>query len=311
MERRNFLKSVLYGGVASLATLKSSALISKGPMEVAADEKNDLVAVMGGEPAQMYAKAIEAMGGISRFVKKGQKVVIKPNIGWDKSPEEAANTNPELVSAIIKDCIRAGAKEVVVFDHTCDHWQSCYKNSGIEDAAKAAGARIAFAHDEKYYRNVMIPKGIRLKEAKIHSEILDCDVWINVPVLKTHGGARMTISMKNFMGIVWDRRFWHANDLHQCIADCSTFSKMPALNIVDAYRIMTQNGPKGKSLDDVLTAKALFMSTDIVAADTAAVKFFSQFRPLDLNSVSHIGIAEKMKVGTTNLDNLSVKRIKI
>jgi len=311
MERRNFLKSVLYGGLASIASLKGNPLLSAGKMEVVTDENSDLVAVMGGEPAQMYSRAIEAMGGISRFVKKGQRVVVKPNIGWDKSPQEAANTNPELVAAIVKDCLKAGAKEVVVFDHTCDTWQSCYKNSGVEDAAKAAGARIAFAHDEKYYRTVKIPSGVRLKEAKIHSEILDCDVWINVPVLKNHGGARMTISMKNFMGIVWDRRFWHANDLQQCIADCSTFSKMPVLNIVDAYRIMTQNGPKGKSLDDVQLAKALFMSTDIVAADTAAVKFFSQYKPVELNAVSHIGIAEKMKIGTTDLDSLSVKRIKI
>ncbi|MCK9304228.1 MAG: DUF362 domain-containing protein [Bacteroidales bacterium] len=311
MERRNFLKGLIYGGVASIASFKSSTLFSKEPAAVASGGNNDLVAVMGGEPAQMYAKAIEAMGGISRFVKRGQKIVVKPNIGWDKSPEEGANTNPELVAAIVKDCLRAGAAEVVVFDHSCDHWQSCYKNSGIEDAAKAAGARIAFAHDEKYYKSVKIPKGKRLKEAKIHSEILDCDAWINVPVLKTHGGARMTISMKNFMGIVWDRRFLHANDLQQCIADCSTISKMPVLNIVDAYRIMTQNGPKGKSPDDVQLAKALFISTDIVAADTAAVKFFSQFRPMDINSVSHIGIAEKMNIGTTDLDSLSVKRIKI
>lgn len=309
MERRNFIKTAIFGGLAGAVKLKSNDLFAGEKMSVSAS--NDLVAVMGGEPAQMYQKAIEAMGGISKFVKKGAKVVIKPNIGWDKSPELAANTNPELVSAIIKDCLKAGAAEVTVFDHTCDEWQACYKNSGIESAAKAAGAKVAFAHDEKYFKTVKLPNAVRLKEVKIHESIVNCDVWINVPILKTHGGARMTASMKNFMGIVWDRRFWHANDLQQCIADCSTYEKMPVLNIVDAYRIMTQNGPKGKSIEDVQIAKALFISTDIVAADTAAVKFFSQFKEMTVEEVSHIGLAAKMNVGTTEIDKLKVERIRI
>ncbi len=310
MERRNFLKTAILGGIAGAVQLKGSTLLAGDKMSVSS--ANDLVAVMGGEPAAMYKKGIEAMGGMARFVKKGDKVVVKPNIGWDKRPEFAANTNPDLVSAIVKDCLAAGASEVIVFDHTCDEWQACYKNSGIEASAKAAGAKIAFAHDEKYYRTVQIPNGIRLKEAKIHESILDCDIWINVPVLKNHGGARMTIAMKNFMGIVWDRRFWHSNDLQQCIADCSTISKMPVLNIVDAYRIMTQNGPKGKTIEDVQNPKALFMSTDIVAVDTAAVKFFTQFRSdMRLEDVSHIGIGEKMKIGTTDIDKLKVERIRL
>jgi uncharacterized protein (DUF362 family) len=309
MERRNFIKTAILGGIAGAVQLKSNNLLAGEKMSVSAS--NDLVAVMGGEPGEMYKKGIAAMGGISKFVKKGQKVVVKPNIGWDKRPEFAANTNPELIGEIVKDCFAAGAAEVIVFDHTCDEWQSCYKNSGIEATAKAAGAKLAFAHDEKYYKSVPLPRGVRLKEVKIHESIIDCDVWINVPVLKNHGGARMTIAMKNYMGIVWDRRFWHSNDLQQCIADCATYPKMPVLNIVDAYRIMTQNGPKGKSIEDVQNPKALFISADIVAVDTAAVRFFNQFREMKLEEVSHIGIAEKMNLGTTDIDNLKVERIKI
>ncbi|MDD2583863.1 MAG: DUF362 domain-containing protein [Bacteroidales bacterium] len=309
MERRNFIKAALLGGIAGAVKLKGNDLFADDKMSVSAS--NDLVAVMGGEPAQMYQKAIEAMGGISKYIKKGDKVVIKPNIGWDKAPELAANTNPQLVSAIIKDCFAAGAKEVTVFDHTCDQWQACYKNSGIESAAKEAGAKVAFAHDQKYFKTVKLPKGVRLKEVMIHEAIVDCDAWINVPILKTHGGARMTISMKNFMGIVWDRRFFHANDLHQCIADCSTFEKMPVLNIVDAYRVMTQNGPKGKGIEDVQLAKALFISPDIVAVDTAAVKFFAQFKEMKLDEVTHIGLAEKLNIGTTDISKLKVERIRL
>ena len=310
MERRNFLKAALLGTVAGAMSFKSEKLFGSGKVESYVVD-NDLVAVMGGEPEEMYSKAIAAMGGISRFIKKGDKVVVKPNMGWDKKPEFAANTNPDLLTAIIKDCFAAGASEVTVFDNTCDEWQACYKNSGLEAAAKAAGAKVAFAHDEKYYKAVQLPKGQKLKEAKIHEAIINCDKWINVPVLKTHGGAKLTISMKNYMGIVWDREYWHKTDLQQCIADCATYEKKPVLNIVDAYRIMTQNGPKGRTIADTQTAKALFMSTDIVAVDTAALRFFGQFKTIKLEEVSHIGIAEKMNVGTTDLDKLKVERIRI
>jgi uncharacterized protein (DUF362 family) len=309
MERRNFLKTLALGGMAGLLPWKSGAVFAN-PANVPAEE-TDLVAVMGGEPAALYAKAIAAMGGMKRFVRQGQRIVVKPNIGWDRLPELGADTNPDLVAAIVKDCLAAGATEVAVFDHTCDDWKGCYKTSGIEAAVEAAGGKMLFAHEEKYYREVTIPNGKRLKRAKVHEAILDCDAWINVPVLKTHGGAKMTIAMKNTMGIVWDRRYWHSNDLQQCIADFFTFDKKPVLNIVDAYRVMTQNGPRGRGIDDVQVAKALFMSPDPVAVDTAAVAFFNQYRTMSINDASHIKLGETLKVGTTKLDTLKVERIKI
>jgi uncharacterized protein (DUF362 family) len=310
MERRNFIKTLALSGVGMLQWKmgKGGAMPA---LAAAAGAENDLVAVMGGEPEAMYAKAIAAMGGIGRYVKKGQRVVVKPNIGWDKAPELAANTNPKLVAAIIKDCLAAGASEVGVFDHTCDDWQSCYKNSGIEEAVKAAGGKMLFAHEERYYRMVNIPNGKKLKSAKVHEAILDYDVWINVPILKNHGGAKMSLSMKNLMGIVWDRRYWHANNLQQCIADFSTLNKKPVLNIIDGYRIMTQNGPQGKSIDDVQLAKALFLSADTVAVDTAALKFFSQYKPMTLDDASHIKLGEDLKSGTTQIDKLKIQRIRV
>jgi uncharacterized protein (DUF362 family) len=232
-------------------------------------------------------------------------------MGWDRAPEFAANTNPKLITAIIKDCLAAGAREVAVFDNTCDEWRLAYKNSGLEDAVQAAGGRILFAHEERYYREVSIPAAKRLKTCKLHEAILDYDAWINVPVLKNHGGAKMTVAMKNYMGIVWDRRYMHSNDLQQCIADITLHPKKPVLNIVDAYRIMTQNGPKGRSIEDVQLAKALFMSTDIVAVDTAAVRFFNQYKSMPLEEVGHIVIGDEMKIGTMNIDNLRVNRIRL
>lgn len=310
MDRREFLKALALTGVA--CTLKWDGVMDMMAQHTAgADSGCDLVAVMGGEPAEMFRKAIAEFGGIGRFVKAGQKVVVKPNIGWDKTPELAGNTNPELVAEIIKACFAAGAKEVVVFDHTCDEWRKCYQNSGIEDAAKAAGAKVMPAHEESYYREIALPRAKSLKTAKVHSAILDCDVWINVPVLKNHGGAKMTIAMKNHMGIVWDRGFFHKNDLQQCIADICTLPKPAVLNIVDAYRLMKTNGPRGKSAADVVQTKALFMSTDIVAVDTAATRFFNQVEEMPLEVVGHLSKGEELNVGTMDVNRLKVKRIKI
>ncbi len=312
MDRRDFLKAVAVTG--AVMTVKTSGamdvLVQTVPGQNAG-KPVDMVAVMGGEPDAMFRKGIAELGGIKRFVKPGYRVTIKPNIGWDKTPEMAGNTNPKLVVEIIRECLAAGAKEVTVFDHSCDDWRKCYKNSGIEDAAKKAGAKVVPADEESYYREISLPRGKSLKSAKVHKAILDCDVWINVPILKNHGGANLTISMKNHMGIVWDRGVFHKNDLQQCIADITTIQKKAVLNVVDAYRVMKTNGPRGTSLADVVTAKGLFISQDIVAVDTAATMFFNQIRPMPLDSVAHLAKAQALRVGTMDLKKLNIKRIKM
>mgnify|MGYP001105366291 CR=1 FL=1 len=306
MDRRQFLrKGFIYSALAGLYTstigkipvLASSRQNTSGP-------DHDLVAVRGGEPVPMYRRAIREMGGMQRFVKRGQRVVVKPNAAWDTSVERAANTNPELVAAIVRDCLDAGASQVFVFDHTCDNWQRSYENSGIEAAVRAAGGTMVPGNFERNFRDVRIPGGKRLTEAKVHEQILDADVFINVPVLKHHASTTVTIAMKNLMGIVWDRGFWHRNDLHQCIADFCLFRK-PDLNIVDAYRVMTQNGPKGTSLSDITMMRSLLISSDIVAVDAASTLIFGG-RP---EEVGHIRIAADMNIGRINLDQLNIRRI--
>jgi len=311
MKRRDFLKAAALTGIASTIKLSGGMDLLAQKVAQPSGESYDLVAVMGGEPETMFRKAIAELGGMGNFVKKGQKVTVKPNIGWDKTPELAANTNPKLVAEIVKQCLKAGAKEVIVFDHTCDEWQRCYENSGIQEAAKAAGAKVLPGHEESYYRELSLPRGVRLKKAQIHNAILDCDVWINVPVLKNHGGPKMTIAMKNHMGIVWDRGAFHRNDLQQCIADICTLDKPAILHVVDAYRVMKTNGPRGRSGSDVVTAKAMFLSKDIIAVDTAATKFFNQIESMPLESVTHIAKGEALKLGTMDIDKLKVKRINL
>lgn len=310
MDRRDFLKTLAVAG-AAVTVQHTEAMDILSQMSGTANEKVDLVAVMGGEPEEMFRKGIAEFGGMKHFVKPGMKVAVKPNIGWDKVPELAGNTNPKLVTEIIKQCFAAGAKEVTVFDHTCDDWIKCYKNSGIEDAAKTAGAKVMPAHQESYYREIALPRGKKMKKAKVHEAILDSDVWINVPILKNHGGANLTISMKNHMGIVWDRGYFHQNDLQQCIADICTLDKKAVLNVVDAYRILKTNGPRGRSASDVVLTKGLFMSQDIVAVDTAAAKFFNQVRTMPLESVKHLANGQALKIGTMDLDTLNIKRIKL
>lgn len=305
MKRRDFLvqgvsASLITGAAVGFGGLTSFA---SGPP---APNKWDLVAVRDGEPEVMFDRAIASLGGMSKYVKKGQKVVVKPNIGWDVSPERAGNTNPKLVGRIIKHCLDAGASEVYVFDNTCDAWNLCYKNSGIEKAVKDAGGNIVPGNTEGYYQTIKIPRGKSLKEAKVHELILSSDVFINVPVLKHHSSASISLSMKNLMGIVWDRRYWHRNDLHQCIADLATW-RTPTLNVIDGYRVMMRNGPRGVSEADVVTMKQMIVSADIVAADAAATLIFGS-KPED---IPHIRIANEMKVGTMALDKLAINRIKI
>jgi len=302
MKRRDFLKRGLSVGFIAGTTFTINPYNS-----FAGNQNNyDMIAIRGGSASSMFDRAIEEYGGMKRFVSKGQTVVVKPNIGWDANPERAANTNPELVARIVKHCQAAGAKDVYVFDHTCNEWTKCYQNSQIEGAVKKAGGKMVMGNSKKYYHDVNIPDGKKLTSAQVHELILESDVFINVPVLKNHGGANMTVSMKNLMGIVWDRGYWHRNDLHQCIADFSTW-RNPDLTIIDAYRVMKRNGPRGVSVDDVVTMKAQLVGTDMVALDTAAIKLFGR----EPGNVKYVGLAEAAGVGSTNLEALNIARIKV
>jgi uncharacterized protein (DUF362 family) len=306
MDRRTFFRRTL--GVSAIA---GSYLVLGKPRSLLAMTRAeqtpapiDMVAIRGGMPDLMFDRGIEVLGGMKAFVRKGQKVVIKPNIGWDVSPERAGNTNPALIARIIRHCLDAGAKEVYVFDHTCDNWQRCYRTSGIEETVKAAGATMAPGNSEGYFQEISIPGASILKTAKEHELIRESDVFINVPVLKSHSSTRITAAMKNLMGNVWDRGFWHSNDLHRCIAEYAAFRK-PTLTVIDAYAVMKRNGPRGVSVEDVVTMKAQLIATDMVAADAAAAKLFG----LDPDNVRYIALAAERGVGRKDLENLNIKKI--
>lgn len=301
MDRRTFVMKSLGGSIAFGAFMKSGNVFRTfGTLPL----PYDLVAVRGSEPELMFDQGIKAFGGMKAFVKKGDRVVVKPNIGWDVPPERGGNTNPKLVARIIQHCLDAGAKEVTVVDHPCDEWQRCYADSGIERAVKDAGGKIVPGASESYYQSVSIKKGKVLTSTKEHEVILASDVFINVPILKCHSGTRLTIGMKNLMGNVWDREYWHRMDVHQCIADFATYRR-PTLNVLDAYYVMKENGPRGISTSDLVVMKSQLISTDILALDVAGAKLFGE-KPED---VRYIQIASDMKIGRTDLENLNIKRI--
>ena len=301
MKRRTFLMSG-----AALAVAAPTAPLSAAEPPAATGAKSKVVAVRGGEPEALFRKGIAELGGIATFVRPGQKVVVKPNIGWDRAPEYGANTNPDLVAEIVRQCIAAGASQVEVFDHTCNSWERCYRNSGIAEAVTQAGGKMVEAHDRESYREVSRPAAGSMKTALIHRAILDADVFINVPILKHHGGAKVTAALKNFMGLVWDRQYMHAHNLDQCIADAALYRK-PDLNVIDAYRIMPTNGPRGVTLNDVRTVKYQILSTDIVAADVLACKLL-RTKPED---VRYVALAAKHGLGTADESRMDVVRLEV
>jgi uncharacterized protein (DUF362 family) len=305
-ERREFLKKSLATGVAlggSLLLGTHGQLYAKA----ASFETPDLVAVKNGEPDAMFNQAITMMGGMKKFVKKGQTVLVKPNMSFARKPEIGATTNPLLVKSIVAHCFGAGAKKVYIFDNVASSSygmaQKCYKESGIEEAAKSAGALVAPGNNEKYYQKVAIPDGKALTSTEVHELVLEADVFINVPILKNHNYTHQSIAMKNLMGVVWDRMKYHYSDLEQSIADFCLFHK-PDLNIVDAYRVMQRFGPRGSTPDNVALKKTLLISKDIVAVDAAASKVYG----MEPERVRHIKLGHDLNIGNMNLNELNIQK---
>lgn len=212
---------------------------------------------------KLTKQAIEALGGMQRFVKKGDVVWVKPNIGWDRNPEQAANTNPDVLKTLIQMCFDAGAKTVKVGDNPCNDADKSYANSGLAAAAKEAGAEVIFL-DRSRFRDAAIG-GERLKDIPVYPEIIESDLVISVPVAKHHGSTTVTLCMKNYMGVIENRRKFH-QDLPGCIRDMTAYMK-PRLSVLDAVRILTANGPTGGDLKDVKRVNIVAAATDIVALD--------------------------------------------
>ena len=309
ISRREFLeKCVTLGAAAAFMNRGGGAerLWAQSLSTAPAQKIPDIVAVKGGGQAARLDRAMKELGGLGSFVRKGQTVVIKPNIGWSQEPQIAANTNPELVKRLVEHCLDAGASKVWVFDHSCDSGPSSYRASMIESYAKSAGAIVVPGDSSSSYQEVAIPGAVSLKKTRFHELILEADVFINVPVLKDHSGAGMTCAMKNLMGVVWDRGAFHRIGLDQCIADSCLYRK-PTLNIVDAGKVMLSGGPRGYASSRYSEQRMLIVSTDIVAVDAVSARTLGR-APADFD---YIGKAEERGLGTADLAKLSISRLMI
>src|SRR4030043_2167078 len=303
--RRQFIKGT---AVAATFPLFSKSLPFYGSLAPAAEE-SDLVIAKSGSPSQLLQAAMTPLGGMGRFVKKGQRVVIKANIAWARTPDQACTNNPALFSALIKTCYEAGAKRVAVWDHTCDNYQFCFSRSGLKEAAQKAGADIFSGHGRNSYKQVEIQKGKKLKTVEILTDVLGADVFINLPIPKQHDATELTLGMKNLIGIVWDMEQLHKVDLHQHIADINTVRK-PDLVIMDAIRILTTNGPKGPGKTEDIGE--VIASIDIVAADAYAATFFKHpktGKPFKAEEVKFVKNAYDLGLGEINLSKVRVKKV--
>jgi uncharacterized protein (DUF362 family) len=261
----------------------------------------DVVVSRSGEPEDLVRRALAALGGMERFVARGARVVIKPNICVSyHSYEYAATTNPWVVGALVKLCLEAGADSVMVMDYPFGGTpEEAYAISGIPEQVKAAGGKMEYMAGFKYVLTP-IPQGINLKKTQVYKDILEADTLINVPIAKHHNLARLTLGMKNLMGVIVDRQVLH-RDIGQCVADLASLLR-PHLTVIDAVRILTANGPTGGSLADVKKLDTVIASADMVAADSFAATLFG-LRPED---VPYILPAADLGLGRHDLENLKI-----
>jgi uncharacterized protein (DUF362 family) len=311
VSRRQFLK-MLVSGLALLpfsdkllghASPSAQAAGFNGRPKSGVKGDYDLVVAKGEDPFLMTVRAVESMGGMARFVKKDAVVVIKPNIGWDRSPEQAGNTNPQVVAALADMAYKAGAKRVNIFDVTCNDPRRCYANSGIEAAALAVGAKVYFPDDWDVVKasfGYVSP----MEGWPVLRDAIECDTFINVPVLKHHALTRLTLSIKNLMGVCGGNRGQMHFNIGPKLVDLTRFIN-PDLTVIDAYRVLMRNGPTGGNLADVNTMKMIIVGTDPTLADTCAAELVG----VDPMAVPYLKTAAKEKFGSLDIE--TAKKITI
>lgn len=265
-----------------------------------------LAVARGESPAAIVQAALEAIGGIERFVKSGQDVIIKPNIcNASNSFEYASTTNPEVVATLVKLCFSAGAKRVRVMDFPFSGTpDAAFKKSGIADAVQAAGGQMEVMASRRF-QDVAIPKGLDLKNYKIYKDALEADVLINVPIAKHHNMAGLTLGMKNLMGLIQDRSAIHSN-FGQRLPDLASVIA-PDLTVIDAVRILMNHGPTGGNLNDVKLTNTVIASHDIVATDAYATSLFNQ-KP---EQIAYVVNGAKMGLGTLDLKSIKVEELTV
>jgi uncharacterized protein (DUF362 family) len=316
MKRRDFIKktgkaiglAAVTGGTGFLFHNRESIayqqfVAATTNFEVPADSGLPGLALAKNEDHVAALKvALDAVGGIKRFIKPGERVTVKPNVGWDRTPEQAANTNPLLVGEMVKQCLEAGAKEVIVTDVTCNYAPRCFLRSGIREAAEQAGGKVILPGDEDYIKIDL--GGEMLTVWPVLKHFIETDRLINMPIVKNHSLSVCTIAMKNLYGILGGRRNQLHQQIDQSIVDLAGFAK-PTLTIVDATRVMVRGGPTGGSLEDVVIENSVMCATDQVAADSRGCEFLGMEGP----KIGHIALAHSSGLGEIDYKAAGYKEV--
>jgi len=294
--RRDFLKATAAGAALTLAT-KPGLLMAK--------DEYDLT-VISGEPAAATRKALEVMGGITRFVKKGQRVVLKPNMSFARPPESGCNTHPQVVTTVAQACLEAGAQQVVVLDYTLQKAELCLERSGIREACKSMkNVYVVAVEERKFFREVKVPQGKVLDRVEVIKEVLESHVLISLPVAKSHSATGVSMGIKGLMGLIWDRISFHDKyNINQALVDLATVIK-PQLTILDASRALVSGGPGGPG--EVQKPNLIIAGTDPVAVDsygvTVAPWYGQNFKG---RQVEHLLAAHQRGLGNIDVHQLRV-----
>jgi len=303
MDRRDFLKQIMLWSAGITTAIPSFQIV---PEILAAEKPSPLVShATGKDYHKLVAQVLEPLGGISKFVNTGDNVVIKPNMAWDRNPAQAANTHPQVIKALVELSLDAGAKKIMVFDRTCNEERRCYVNSGIQKAMKTVkDRRLKYFHpDSRKYVPVDIKRGKAVRQLSIYRDALEADTYINVPVAKHHSLSRLTLGLKNSMGVLGGDRGQMHHNLGQKLADLATVVR-PKLSLIDATRILLRNGPQGGDIDDVRVMDTVIASADPVACDAYATTLFD-LQPEDISSTV---AAYNMGLGEMDLTRMKIIR---
>ncbi len=266
---------------------------------IAADPQlPEMAVITGDDPAQLARQAIEELGGIRRFISRGDVVLVKPNIGWDRTPEQAANTNPDVIAEVIRQCSGAGAKRVIVTDMSCNDPRRCFQRSGIAEAAQSAGAEVILP-DPAMFKEVDL-QGEVLRAWPVLSPFLNVDKVINIPIAKHHSLTGTTLGMKNWYGMLGGPRHQLHQRIHESLVDLADFVQ-PTLTIIDCYRILVRNGPTGGNLQDVLLKKTMVAGTNPVALDAYVAKAFWN---LEVSDLPYLRMAANRGLGTYEFEKV-------
>jgi len=299
--RRKLLKMAAAGTALTLAGRPSFSF---------GKEEYDL-AVISGEPAAATKKVLETLGGISRFVKKGQRVILKPNMSFSRTPDFSATTHPAVVATVAQACVEAGASQVLVLDHTLQRAELCLERTGIREACRdIAGVHVLAIQERKFFREVKTPQGKVLDRVEVMKEILDSQVLINIPVAKSHSATGVSMGMKGLMGVIWDRESFHSKyNINQAIADLGTVVK-PQLTILDATRALASGGPGGPGT--VMKPNLVIAGVDPVAVDSYGVSIVPWYgQNFKGRQVEHLLMAHQRGLGKIDIDQLKIFKEKV